>query len=57
MYNPSNFANVDPSFVRSQSQNMNNLSDEEIKRRIEMTRSFMPNMPNLSPEMLRMASQ
>ncbi len=56
MFNPNNFANVDPNLVRSQSQNMNNLSDDEIKRRIEMTRSFMPNMPNISPEMMRMAS-
>lgn len=56
MFNPSNFANVDPEMVRSQSQNMNNMSDEEIKRRIDMTKSFMPGMPNISPEMLRMAS-
>lgn len=55
MHNP-NFANMNPEFVKQQTQSMNNMSDEEIKRRIQMTKSFMPGMPDISPEMLRMAS-
>jgi hypothetical protein len=47
---------------------MKNMSDEDLKRNLDAARSFMPGisnnnsnfylgMPNLSPEMMRMASE
>lgn len=62
-------ANIDPSTLKQQSEMLSQMSDDEIKKKMDSAKSFMPSnyyihsvfvnidMPNMTPEMFKMASQ
>ena len=57
MFNPSMFANMSPDQVKSQTEMFNNMSDSELEKHLNSAKSFMPGMPKMTPQMMRMASQ
>jgi len=39
--------------VRQNAKQINSMSDEQLQRQIDMSRSFMPGMPPMTPQMMR----
>ena len=50
-------ANISPEQLKAQNEMLNKMSDSELEKHLNSVKASMPGMPQMTPQMMRMASQ